>query len=229
MGPDGRYMLTDDGREALRIVGTARDWDGESYHRRRPVEIRKILLASLAILLVLLAAVAGVQQLRIAQLSAQPSGLATLSGKSYWDSTLSLQGLPDNNSLTLIFHGVEFTLIPTGSGVSINPVSLNLTENGGSVMFGQTNVTVKVSNWSTFTGGGVIFYISTLYPDEDVKVTFPDGHQETMHLTTPTYDSATMTLHNVHQAFPWFSQHVGPQAAIVETNGKITLYVSADR
>ncbi len=228
LGDDGQYKLTEDGKDALRMVRAAREKSGEVSRRGRTIEVRKTVLVGLVVFIVILAAFAGIQQLRISQLSAQPSEMSTLAGRGYWYTTLSLAGLPMDQNLSFLFHGVWFTLVPTGL-VAFSPAIINAA--GATTMSGGRNFTIIVSSNSSVGGGqgGVAFYVTPLQfaPSENVKVAFPDGSQEVMRLTWPAYNSATMTFYDAHQTFPWFSFHTNPQAAIVEGNGTLTMYVSA--
>ena len=223
---DGRYSLTDDGREALRMVNAAKETGGSSP-RPKTVEVRKAILVGIAILVLALASVVAVQQLQIAQSSVHPYGASVLSGKSFWSVSLPLG--PWDRNVSLDFHGVRFTLIPAQrlviglveagiANVSVTDSTVNFTGfRSGVISWHMSGI---VANGTT----GTVFFV--LAPNANVKVVFPDGSQEVMRLTWPAYDNATMTFYDAHQTFPWFSHHTGPQAAVVEEKGVITLYVS---
>jgi DNA-binding transcriptional ArsR family regulator len=100
--PDGLYCLSDDGREALRIVSTqtvtARI--AEEARGRNRVVVSRAVFAGLVALVILLASVAVYQQLEIGGLNSQhPS------------TSVVYIGLPDSASATNVSSGLTFVLV----------------------------------------------------------------------------------------------------------------------
>ncbi len=230
LGPDGRYGLTDDGREALRIVGVARNWNDEGARRKRPVEVRRAVLAGLVVLLVVLAAIAGVQQLRITQLSAPPVGTTLLAGRSFWSTSLQIDELPSDHNFTFIFHGVTFTLGPVQLMNLGVPITVRMVGESGDTNGTITMWTVPGSGGSISGGNGnvsiSIISIVDVMNLENVKLAFPDGAREQVPLTQLLYNSSTQTSLGATEVVPWFSAHTNPQVAVTESDGTLTLYVS---
>jgi DNA-binding transcriptional ArsR family regulator len=100
---DNTYMLTDDGREALRIVSTqAASSRGLSDDKRQGTKIivSRAVFAGLVALVILLASVAVYQQLEIGGLNSQhPS------------TSVVYIGLPDSASATNVSSGLTFVLV----------------------------------------------------------------------------------------------------------------------
>ena len=205
----GDYALTDDGREAIRVLRSARTGHEETAPFARAPSLRRIgwrtaLIAALLVALVVLSSVAIYQQNQIGALSHDLSSYTvSIGGTRYYHVSIPL--LP-NGSRTL-FHGVTFTTLhPSFSNYS-NPSnytysgSVRLTNgtlldlNGKTVIVEMTGFAILVPSQSsqTFTvngnesvivGNGTIIgtrVLSNYFTVITVgmSVTFPDGTQVT--------------------------------------------------
>lgn len=228
LGSDGRYGLTDDGREALRMVRTAREWNDNTTHHRRPMEVRRALITGAVIAIVVLAAMAGIQQLRIMQLTASPPGTVELAGRSFWEASLPLSELPSSSNFTFIFHGVTFTFGSTLFSGSSGNFAVRITAQGANGTTLQSGVPITicaVPAGGEFQQGkaAVTFVFGT---GVAYAVTFPDGvteHGVLSQFSTCSSPASTGTS----QTTTWFSIHTNPQVAVEESSGMITMYVSA--
>ncbi|MDE1852274.1 MAG: winged helix-turn-helix transcriptional regulator [Thaumarchaeota archaeon] len=228
LGSDGKYGITDDGKEALRMVRAARDWNEGGTHHGRPIEVRRILVVGAVVVIILLAAVAGIQQLRIAQLTTAPAGTVSLSGKSFWAASLPLSELPAGSNFTFIFHGVKFTFAPTlaGGGGTLGNITVTFKAANGTSIQSSVPVTVCLApgNGGLQQGNAIVTY--AFGAGVAYTVTFPDGTSE--HSVLPQVSGCSSTASSgALQTTPWFSAHTNPQVALGEGGGMITMYVSA--
>ncbi len=117
--PEGSYALTDEGREALRIIEASRKQpEGRSSHRPSfNLPHQKAILAGLLVALIVLGSVAVYQQGRINNLSREvlPTTLSIL-GKQYHYETLPLSAVIAAGTIT--FDGVNFTATVFNTGSS---------------------------------------------------------------------------------------------------------------
>ncbi len=213
----GRYVLTGEGREALRMVQTVRERDGEL--RRKPVvSIRKPLLAVLLLVIVVLASVAAFQQLELSNSQVRPPGTAVLNGKLFSYAVIPLTSLPASQNTTIWFGGVEFTLVP----FQAQTVTFTVTN------FTDTAGLAHISNGVNFSGSGqtVGIPVTVAFPPYyNVQVRFADAGAETM-FPSPSATARGTVYYTVPSNYPWFSAHASPQAAVSENNTAVTLYVS---
>jgi len=214
MEADGLYALTGDGREALRMIQTV-----EERSPRPGLRIhfgsRRAVFALLVVLLVAVSTAAVVQQLEIAGLTARPAGAVSLNGRYYWTVTIPLQQLPAGRNFSLLFHGVNFTLVPAGVGSLATGASVVTPAGAGSSNLAWVLVTTRVNGNQT-----VRILTFNLPPIAKVLVTFRDGVKETISPFRP------MVFPDARQNITWFSSHGQPQAAVVEGNGVVSFYVS---
>ncbi len=233
LGSDGRYELTDDGKEALRIVQVAGEWNYERDHHRRPIQVRRAVLGGLLVLLIVLAAIAVVQEIRILQLTTSPVGTVKLSGRSFWEASLPLNELSNGGNITFTFHGVMFRFVPTVPSLA-NLANLTLSivyKNGTATTFKNGTAVFGISFSVCLVSGNVrsqqgnatilIAFFGAAY-----TVTFPDGSSEHSVLSQVSSCSA-LADSGASKTTPWFSTHTNPQAAVGESNGMIIMYVSA--
>jgi DNA-binding transcriptional ArsR family regulator len=86
-GPDGTYSLTDDGREALRIVSAPKGPDSDRSHDDRKVLLSRTILVGLIAAMLLLATVAVIQESEVSgqlsQISSLQSQVSSLQDQLY--------------------------------------------------------------------------------------------------------------------------------------------------
>jgi DNA-binding transcriptional ArsR family regulator len=218
MDAAGQYVLTGEGREALRMIQTVRERGGEL--RRHPeVSIRRPLLAGLLLLIVVLASVAAFQQLELANSQVRPPGTTVLDGRPFSYAVIPLTSLPAKQNTTIWFGGVEFTLIPNQPTAVLLQFT-NATEIAPVKVY-------QVTNGSNLTGEGVPVTVTISPPYfYNVEVRFADGRVETVY-PVPSSSTQGVVYYSVSPAgTPWFSVHRSPQAAVSENMTAVTLYVS---
>jgi DNA-binding HxlR family transcriptional regulator len=210
---EGSYTLTDDGREAIRVLKAIPTGSEQiptiSKVSHRPGDWLKPLLAVLLIAIVALAGVAIYQQEQITALNRNlSSATTTIGGTSYY-----YESVPDSfNGTDVSFHGVTFTFlhIPLSFDYS-NPKNYTY---AGSVRL--TNGTLLNLNGKT-----VMFDMAndTLLPG--FALTFPDGsvatHQQ--YTLTARYDYTIpgylLTYAGIWPITnPWFTQHDNVRAGV---------------
>jgi len=216
MNTDGRYALTGEGREALRMIQTVKEKDGRVH--RPVIEVRRTLIAVLLVLTVALAAVAAVQQMEIAGRPLHP-GTIVLNGKPFWYAVIPLTSLPAKGNFTVTFEGIEFTLVPSRSpGLTVQVTA----SPGGSATLVGPNVS---SVYKGVPSGIPVTVILSLPYGAVVK--FADGTVEAMPNLTGTNPAGSSVQYFFVSGVPWFSAHTSPQAAVSENMTSVTLYVSA--
>jgi DNA-binding HxlR family transcriptional regulator len=166
----GDYALTDDGREAIRVLRSAKTGHEETAPFARASSLRRIgwrtaLIAVLLVALVVLASFAIYQQDQIAAMNRNlSSDTVSIAGTRYYHVSIPLQP----NGARVLFHGVTFTILQpdfinysnpndftyAGSVRLTNGTLLNL--NGKTVMVEMTGLglTVQVKTGQTFAGNG---------------------------------------------------------------------------
>jgi DNA-binding transcriptional ArsR family regulator len=204
----GDYVLTDDGREALRMVQATR---GERLAESAKISVRlpgnrRALLAVLVAGIILLASFAAIQQMQIAALdntassqdstiaqlssvlAAQQSGSVLLGSQRYWYATMSSSVIMRNGT-AVSFHGVTFDLRRMPRFVTL----LVTFPNGTLVTFKGFAQPVEQGNSSGTSGYFSLSVVCqrpqggnhSLFPcakipsaPPAVEVTFPDGTAE---------------------------------------------------
>lgn len=219
----GAYSLTDEGREALRVVSVTRSsQDGRvRVAPTRPL-LKKALVAVAIVGLVLLGTFAAVQQQQIGnlsrQLSEQDSGTVVINGTRFAFVDIPTASL--SYPAVVKFEGVTFNItagapssnvvIFTAGTVPSVPVTPNST-----IIF-----TIKNGNGTQAVQGTPITVRLIMLPS--VLVTFSDGSSESYALN----GFATSNLGSASNL--WLSHHTYPRAGILwdsNTNSYI-LYVS---
>ncbi|MGA2198305.1 MAG: helix-turn-helix domain-containing protein [Nitrososphaerales archaeon] len=113
LNPEGSYALTDEGREALRIIDAGRK-QGEGHPSARTalhLPHQKAILAGLLVVLIVLGSVAVYQQEQIGALNNEiSSNVVTINGVEYRHLSVPLQSVFDAKSI--VFEGVNFTRYP---------------------------------------------------------------------------------------------------------------------
>lgn len=207
--PEGSYALTDDGREAIRVLNlTSSSSEGIAVRVRPPSAWRgnrtRPFIAVLLILVIVFAGVAVYQQQQIATLNQNLSlatGTVMIGHTTYHYEDISPYA-PNGTSIT--FHGVTFTYLTSPPGVEYsnpenytakgsvrlsNGTSLNL--NGEIVRVGMT-FNIQNQCWSnalgansTAPGQGQVFYFS-LPGIPTIAITFADKSHETFNAPNVT-------------------------------------------
>lgn len=216
-GQDGDYSLTDEGREALRVVSATRS-EGEGGIRVRATRAtpRNVVTVMLVVGLLLVASLAVYQQQQIGTLNrsiaSQQAGSVVINGTRYSYLDVPLQSL--NLPATIEFNGVTFNL--TTSVLLSGPFSLTVT--GAALQANQTGRPVTVRIYPLVAG---------------VQVKFSDGQQESYSLTNPIWNqtgagAAEVSFSLQPPAGPWFTQHTNPRAGIYwnPTTSSVELLVS---
>ena len=249
LNPEGSYALTDEGKEALRIVEASRK-QPEGHLGQRPalhLPHQKAILAGLLVTLIVVGSLAIYQQEQISGLNRQVGTTTIDIGgvRYYYESFPNL--LPQENGTSINFHGVTFTSVspsfimngysdPThyiyGGSVRLsNGTLLNLT---GKTVGIEVNFAANVIS----SVNGKVNY--TTFLESGVAVSFPGGDREVWNGYTVTAANSPGSL-NIPHSFvqlnvtytppvsnPWFTGHTGPQAGVLwnYTSDESTFYVS---
>ena len=223
LNAESNYSLTDEGREALRIVEASRITNSERPHSHPALHLprQKALLAALLVVLIVLGSVTVYQQEQILTLNQHISSNAvTMNGVGYRHLTEPLQSVLDAKSI--LFEGVNFTTIFPNPGQNYSGV---ITEyNVSAYSPPDSNVT----------------HLSIGVPE--IAVRFGTGGVEYWNPFTVTVDSnaTTYLFPNVkvqgHVFFTftqppkglWFTKQTNPSAGIEWNAGSgiMTFYVS---
>jgi DNA-binding HxlR family transcriptional regulator len=219
--PEGAYALTDEGREALRIVEASRK-QPEGHTGHRPVlhlPHRKAILAGLLVALIVLGSGAVYQQEQIVSLnhsvSSGQAGSILINGTRYWQLGIPMQSL--NLPATIQFNGVTFNLTASPLG-AVGTVALSL------IAFNGTHS----SQEGTGVSVPVTFRIVSL---PDIQVRFADGQTESHNFVDSSYSQgqgSTISISLQPTTTPWFTQHSSPRAGVYlnSTTDSLELYVS---
>jgi hypothetical protein len=117
LNPEGNYALTDEGKEALRIVEASRK-QPEGPSGQRPalhLSHQKALLAGLLVALIVLGSATVYQQEQIGTLNHEiSSDTVAINGVEYRYLSVPLQSVFD--AKTIVFEGVNFTAISPNLG-----------------------------------------------------------------------------------------------------------------
>lgn len=185
---EGSYALTDDGKEAIRVLKSVPANHGGPAPRARfsifaRSEWTKPLLAILLISIVVLAGVAIYEQEQIATMGRElPTATVSIGGTRYYYEALPLL----SNGSTLKFHGVTFTVltVPYPNGAQSNYNTRNYTYAGSVRLTNGTllNLTGKTvieqeTGFCYFASNGNSTGEPLCYPTVGMSVTFPDGSQ----------------------------------------------------
>lgn len=227
---EGSYILTDDGREAIRVLRSTMNGSEEIVPRMKVTSGGRAnwtrpLLAGLLVAVVILAGVAVYQQQQIASLApSQSTNTVMLGGTRYYYEEISSYA-PNGTSVS--FRGVTFTYVEEPFITYSNPanyiaqgtVRLSngtlLDLNGKTVMLEEVGFPIRFLS-GNYTG--VISYGTTMATE--IAIRFPDNTHEIyngFNLTASSQGGTiwlTTTWHP-NLANPWFGQHRNPQADII--------------
>jgi len=229
---EGSYALTDEGREALRIIDASKssEKNGTSLRgQKRIVHIErgKLILAVLLVTLLILASIVFVQQEELSSANSfLDSNTVIIGGSRYWTLTESLVNLTPSKSFYV--DGVNFTTVFPQNGY------FDVENSSMYIIPGSAN-----SQNSSWLG----------LPIPEVAVNFGDGHIEYWNNFTETLNpvinlgtntqivypggNAPLNLTILFHGFPsgmWISQHNNPRAGIKydPSAGTISFFVSVD-
>ena len=219
---EGKYVLTGDGREALRMARTMRagpdhEWKGLS----RPRNIERVVIGVLLIGLVLLGGLAIIQEQQNASLSnallSNQAGTIVIGGQRFLSVTVPFM----SSGTTVSLGQVKFTFL--------DPQPRNLVPNLGTefIVANATFVTSTCVGNSSANG-----FCATFLPE--LMVTFTDGTTEyfnnaTVTTSTSQYGQGRVTIQYFPpQANPWFTGHNAPRAGVLyhHSSAELTFYVS---
>ena len=211
---DGRYSLTDEGREALRVISATKEEGRGSFRAHAPhVVTKNVAIAALVIGMLLLGSFAVYQQQQVGSLSrtiaSQQVGSVVINGTRYSYLDIPLQAL--NLPTTIQFNGVSFNLtsLPFATG-SYATISIQQAGN----QTGQP-VTVRIVSMGT-----------------NVQVKFSDGATESFIVANTMTNGSQIVVYNLTPATNlWFTHHTGPRAGVFwnPTADSVELLVSLGR
>lgn len=240
--PDGKYALTDEGREAFRVLSVTSGSGVIAAHARgsspRRPNLTLVIVAVLLVSLIVLAGIAVYQQQQIAALNqSSATGIVTIGNRTYYFETL-----PANlgNETSLTFHGVTFTFASSpftqvkysnpmnytaeGSVILSNGTLLNV---DGKTVREELQISSLPSCWNSLNTNNTTPgqpTVGTLWVPPTVSVTFPDRSQQVYNAPnvtakyegTPGTSGATIWLSYTITSppNPWFGLHMNPQAGI---------------
>lgn len=246
----GDYVLSDDGKEAIRVLRSTRASSEQIAPVARASSLRRIgwrtpLLTALLVAVVVLASVAIYQQDQITAMNRTLSSeIVSIGGTRYYYESIPV--LP--NGTRLLFHGVTFaTLLPiiafnytyAGSVRLTNGTLLDL--NGKNVTVLYIEGPVQVANVNGSGLHSIILFRTTMFTPIGVSVTYPDGSQVThpgFNVTAKLLPANDVLIKPVVylnysslpvEANPWFAQHGSLRAGLLMNFSNpqpLTLYVS---
>lgn len=250
---EGDYALSDEGIEALRVIGTISSQEREGKVKPKVLSSGsrlKVVAVALVIALVALGGLGLYQQQQIAtlskELSGELSGTVSTNGHSFWYMTLPSQMVTGAaNGTTISFHGVKFVLYgpgsySTGGSVFIAPLSnftVLLPVANGTIATSTSKIIVSNATASCSSGctpggnstvvivtlKGVAFYNFVL---PKVQITMPNGQSEVLLLPQ---SSQGITNYAVGENTFWFTSNTSPIVGVSVNgqSGTVTFYVQA--
>jgi len=217
VGQDGGYSLTDEGREALRVISVTRDEGKRGIKVSAPrMASRNIAIAALVVGLLLVAPLAIYQQQQIDTLNrsiaSQQAGSVVLNGTRYSYLEIPLQSL--NLPTTIQFNGVTFNLTAQPLSGPVSFVVVSTAPGTGTFQANQTGQPVTVR----------IFALGA-----NVQVKFADGQQESYSMANTVRNQTGVVYVSLQPSTnPWFTHHTNPKAGVYwnPTTDSVELLVS---
>jgi DNA-binding transcriptional ArsR family regulator len=217
LNPEGNYALTDEGKEALRIVEASRKQPEGPSGQRPALHLphQKAILAGLLVALIVLGSVAVYQEEQIGTLNHEiSSDTVTINGVEYRYLSVPLQSVFDAKSI--VFEGVNFTeMFPNlGQNYSGEITEYNVT-NVSHYPPPNSNATQQIliglPEIAVTSGTGPVEYWNPFTVTVDTNFT---GH---------AYITYTQPPNGI-----WFTRQTSPSAGIEWNSGSdlITCYVS---
>jgi len=217
VGQDGGYSLTDEGREALRVISATRDEGEGGIKLRAPrMAARNVAIVALIIGLLLTTSIVIYQQQQIGALNrsiaSQQVGSVVINGTRYSYLDIPMQSL---NLPTIIrFNGVTFNLTAPSLSGAVSFVVVSNAQQGGTFL--QANQTGQPVTVRIFPLGA------------NVQVKFADGQQESYSTANQLRNQTGVVYVNLQPSNPWFTRHMNPQAGVYwnSTADSVELLVS---
>lgn len=218
VGQDGRYLLTDEGREALRVISVTRNEGEGSIKVGTPrTGARNIAIVVLVVGMLLMASFSIFQQQQIGALNrsvaSQQIGTVVINGTRYSYLDIPMQSI--NFPTSIRFNGVTFNLTAPPLSGTFSAVVVSSAQQGGTFLqANQTGQPVTVR----------IFSLGT-----NVQVRFADGTQESYSIANGVKNQTGVVYFSLQPALnPWFTHHTDPQAGVYwnSTTDSIELLVS---
>jgi DNA-binding HxlR family transcriptional regulator len=250
--PDGDYALSDEGKEALRVIAAISSEEHNGRVRPKILNSGNRLKVVAAVLVIALVALGGLglyqqQQLGILskEASANLAGTVSMGGNSFWYMTMPAQMVSGAaNGTTISFHGVTFTLLRPGAYASGTSALIMSVVNGSGGSFTVSNGTSTTIPVEVFLANGTTFCTScntsnktgipvtvtfepqalTVYVLPRVQVALPNGDSRI--LLSPQSSSDISAYVQGGDSF-WFTGNMHPIAG-VSVNGQagtVTFYV----
>ena len=243
---EGSYSLTDDGKEALRMLRSTESEgtmpEAEAISVGRHGNWRQPVLAGLIIAVIVLGLVAVYQQQQIAALNRElDPNIILIGGTRYWYGSFPV-GLPNGTSIR--FRSLVFTYLTPLAGIHHDGgVSGTLRLSNGSV--------VPVTDRTTIQECCFLNYLLKTDPvthvnygvslDTSVVITFPNGAREVydrfdvtisknLYLAPDYYPTQIDIKYFPPATNPWFSETQNPHAGVfwnyTNLSNTFTFYVS---
>lgn len=208
LNSDGFYSLSDEGKEALRVVEATAQARTKSKNTSRTflsilstpfgrLRYRKILSAILLAAIIILALVVIYQQVQLTSLNNSiNSSAVSIDGQRYWYFEESATSFVSSGNL--YFHGVNFTNAPISIIHNGTATGLPFTVIGNTTFISPTGIAENVT---------IIFIVP------NIVANFGKGEVENWNYTPDLL---------------WLSQHNDPRAGITydQSTGLLTFYVS---
>ena len=241
---EGSYALTDEGKEAIRVLKSAKFHYDDIPPRGKVASLGQVdwarpLFAVLLIAVIVLGVAAAYQQQQIATVNGNLSADTVMIGgtRYYYESISPLL----SNGTSITFHGVEFTFLqlPLSNiyytlGMPGSPFYAPYTFHGS--LWLSNGTLLDLNNKSVvllpffgsvsvpFDSNGTIVNVDTT-PATSIYLTFPDGTHEEYNVPTVSahyysaYGQAVVLNYTypIHLTNPWFGEHTSPQVGVYMT------------
>ena len=239
VGGDGAYSLTDEGREALRVIAATRNEGNGGIRVNTPRnKWKNVAIVALLVGILVVSSVAILQQQQIGALnrsiSSQQVGTVVVNGTRYSYLDIPLQAL--NFPTTIYFNGVRFNLTAPPSWNSSFVVRVSAQQGSGQPSLNSSGVVIvsaQQGNESAVSGIPVTVFLTPL--GVNVHVGFADGQSEDWPAASFSPANSTATSTGIvyftlppPTANPWFTHHTNPRAGVYfnPTTDSLRLMVS---
>jgi DNA-binding HxlR family transcriptional regulator len=228
VNPEGSYALTDEGREALRIVEASRN-QPEGHSGQRPalhLRHQKAILAGLLVALIVLGSVAVYEQEQITTLNKEiPSNAVTINGTRYWYMKEPLYSVI--LAKFIIFDGVNFTSIMPSEAQY--PTAALLTEyNASAYSQPNSNLSLGIPEIAVSFGTGTTEYWNPFTVTMNNNYTWylsPNVKEQGQVIITFTQPPNLEPPNSI-----WLTKQTSPSAGVEwdDGSGIITFFVSVN-
>ncbi len=215
LNSESSYALTDEGREALRIIEASRTQPEGHQGQRQAFHLphQKAILAGLLVVLIVLGSVAVYQQSQVGSLSQEiASRTATVQGNQYWYLALPLKTVTAARSI--LFDDVNFTALDT------TPCYI-----AGQCAVPNFVISFADGTNESFTPSPFLYQIVTCHL---TPTTIPANGTATAQTSMACISASTTSYSLWLSQDTWLSQHTQPQAGFHFDNqdAALTFYVS---